>query len=75
MGHFVLLPRRRPVSDSSIEIRKLTPHIGAEIFGVDLARPLDEATFKAVHDALIDNFWRARPVGPMARGDRPAAGP
>jgi len=38
-----------------IEIRKLTPHIGAEIHGVDLARPLSEATFTAVHDALIEN--------------------
>ena len=38
-----------------IEIRKLTPHIGAEIRGVDLAAPLGDATFKAIHDALIDN--------------------
>ena len=38
-----------------IEIRKLTPHIGAEIHGVDLARPLSDATFKTIHDALIEN--------------------
>ena len=37
-----------------MEIRKLTPHIGAEVLDVDLAR-LDEAAFKALHDALIEN--------------------
>ena len=26
----------------TIEIRKLTPNIGAEIFGVDLSKPLDD---------------------------------
>ena len=38
-----------------MEIRKLTPHIGAEVLGVDLAQPLSEDTFKTVHDALIEN--------------------
>ena len=38
-----------------MEIRKLTPHIGAELLGVDLAQPLSEDTFKSVHDALIEN--------------------
>jgi len=40
---------------SGIEIRKLTPHIGAEIFGVDLAAPLGDSAFGAIRDALIDN--------------------
>lgn len=39
----------------AIEVRKVTPHIGAEIHGVDLAEPLDEPTFKQVHDALIEH--------------------
>jgi taurine dioxygenase len=43
------------MSYAAIEVRKLTPHIGAEIHGVDLAQPLDERTFKEIHDALIDN--------------------
>ena len=39
----------------AIDVRKATPHIGAEIHGVDLAEPLAEPTFKQVHDALIEH--------------------
>ena len=39
-----------------IEVRKLTPVIGAEIFGVDLARPLGNQVFQEIHDALMDNL-------------------
>jgi taurine dioxygenase len=37
----------------AIEICKSTPNIGAEIFGVDLSKPLDERQFQEVHDALM----------------------
>jgi taurine dioxygenase len=40
---------------TALRIDKLTPHVGAEVHGVDLSRPLDERTFKEVHDVLIDN--------------------
>jgi taurine dioxygenase len=40
----------------TIEVRKLTPVIGAEIFGVDLARPLGNQVFQEIHDALMDNL-------------------
>jgi len=40
----------------SIEVHKLTPSIGAEIFGVDLAKPLGNQQFQEVHDALMDNL-------------------
>jgi taurine dioxygenase len=40
----------------SIEVRKLTPTIGAEIFGVDLATPLGNQQFQEVHDALMENL-------------------
>ena len=40
----------------TIEVRKLTPTIGAEIFGVDLAQPLGNQQFQEVHDALMDNL-------------------
>ena len=40
----------------TIEVRKLTPCIGAEIFGVDLARPLGNQAFQEIHDALMDNL-------------------
>ena len=34
----------------------MTPHIGAEIFGVDLSRPLGNQQFQEVHDALLDRL-------------------
>jgi taurine dioxygenase len=37
----------------TIEVRKLTPDIGAEIAGVDLSRPLGNKQFQEVHDALM----------------------
>ena len=40
----------------SIEVRKLTPTIGAEIFGVDLAKPLGNQQFQEVHYALMENL-------------------
>ena len=40
----------------TIEVKKLTPHIGAEIGGVDLSRPLGNQQFQEVHDALMDNL-------------------
>jgi taurine dioxygenase len=40
----------------TIEITKLTPHIGAEIGGVDLSRPLGNRQFQEVHDALMENL-------------------
>lgn len=36
-----------------ISIRKLGRHLGAEILGVDLARPLDDGTFAAIADAFF----------------------
>jgi alpha-ketoglutarate-dependent taurine dioxygenase len=43
------------MAHGAIEVRKVTPHIGAEIQGVDLAQPLDERTFKQVREALIEH--------------------
>ena len=37
-------------------VKPLTPTIGAEIFGVDLAKPLDDATLAALHRTLLD--WK-----------------
>ena len=51
----------------TIEVRKLTPTIGAEIFGVDLAQPLGNQQFQEVHDALMDNlvvFFRDQKLTP-----------
>jgi taurine dioxygenase len=40
----------------TIEVHKLTPVIGAEIFGVDLSQKLGNQQFQEVHDALMDNL-------------------
>ena len=40
----------------TIDVRKLTPTIGAEIHGIDLSRPLGNQQFQEVHDALMDNL-------------------
>jgi taurine dioxygenase len=54
------------MSYRTIEVRKLTPHIGGEIFGVDLSKPLGNQQFKEVHDALMDRlvmFFRDQTLG------------
>jgi taurine dioxygenase len=43
------------MSRAAVEVRKLTPYCGAMIAGVDLSVPLDDASFAAVHDALVDH--------------------
>jgi taurine dioxygenase len=57
---------------ATIQVEKLTPHVGAEIRGVDLSRPLDERTFKDIHGALIDNgvvFFRDQQLTPEQQRD------
>ena len=39
----------------AFEIRLLSDVIGAEVIGLDLAQPFDEATKRAVHDAFLDH--------------------
>lgn len=36
-------------------IAKLGRHVGAEITGIDLSQPLDDATFAGVSDAFFEN--------------------
>jgi taurine dioxygenase len=48
-----------------IEVHVLTPTIGAEIHGVDLTQPLDEATFAEIHAALLEHqviFFRDQDI-------------
>ena len=40
---------------ASLSIRKLTGSIGAEIEGLDLARPLDDAAFATLHAAVTEH--------------------
>lgn len=41
--------------DQSLQIRPIKEHIGAEITGVDLTQPVDEATRQALRDAVNEN--------------------
>ena len=59
--------RGEPYEGSPIRVEKLTPYVGGVVGGVDLSQPLDESTFKQVHDALIDNgviFFRDQHLTP-----------
>jgi taurine dioxygenase len=38
-----------------ITVNRIGKHLGAEISGVDLSKPLDDATFAQVHKAFFDN--------------------
>jgi taurine dioxygenase len=52
---------------STIEISKLTPHCGAEILGIDLSQPLDEATVGQIEQALVEStvvFFRGQSLTP-----------
>jgi alpha-ketoglutarate-dependent taurine dioxygenase len=40
----------------SITVRPLHPSLGAEIRGVDMARPLDRATFQEIHEAWMKHL-------------------
>lgn len=40
----------------TIEVKKLSPNIGAEIRGVDLSRDLGNQQFQEIHDALMENL-------------------
>ena len=54
---------------ASLQITPLTPKIGAEISGVDLSGPLDQATLDAIYDALIEHlviFFRDQDIPPSA---------
>ncbi|MGB9314337.1 MAG: TauD/TfdA family dioxygenase, partial [Pseudolabrys sp.] len=66
-------PRYRHVAGDllpyeTISIDKLTPIIGAEIGGVDLAKPLSNRTVDEIHRALAENiviFFRDQHITPQ----------
>ena len=39
-----------------MKITKISPHIGAEVTGIDLTKPIDENTRRQLSDALIQNI-------------------
>ena len=46
-------PERR-TEYASFEVRSLTPHLGAEILGLDLSQPLEDAQFRDLQQAFLD---------------------
>jgi taurine dioxygenase len=48
----MLLPQREERAVSAVRIEPLSPVMGAEVLGVDLARPLDDTCFEAIRDAF-----------------------
>ncbi|WP_373084632.1 TauD/TfdA dioxygenase family protein [Sneathiella sp.] len=45
----------RSNDNADLQIRRLSPALGAEISGVDLGAFVDDATFSAIHDALMEH--------------------
>ncbi len=41
------------MSSNSLQFDPLTPRIGAEVHGIDLAQPLSDATFNDIHDGWM----------------------
>ncbi len=39
----------------AVEIRRLSEAIGAEVLGVDLSQPMDDATFEQIHNAILED--------------------
>ncbi|HET8996369.1 MAG TPA: TauD/TfdA family dioxygenase, partial [Acetobacteraceae bacterium] len=55
------------MSYQSIDVRTLTPTIGAEIFGVDLGGGISNLQFQEIHDALLKHlviFFRDQTLTP-----------
>jgi taurine dioxygenase len=59
--------RDRAMRNTKIEVRPLSPAIGAEIAGVDLSKPLDDGTYETLHSALLEHlviFFRDQVMTP-----------
>ena len=39
----------------AVEIRRLSEAIGAEVLGMDLSQPMDDATFEQIHNAMLED--------------------
>ncbi len=51
----------------AFDVRPLTGGLGAEIFGIDLAQPLDDEGFRAINQVLLDHgviFFRDQKITP-----------
>jgi taurine dioxygenase len=56
----------------NIEIRPLSEALGAEVLGLDLSEPLDDATFALLHKAHLDHLvlvFRDQRITPQQQVD------
>src|SRR5438045_3315421 len=53
----------------TIEVRKVTPVIGAEVHGVDLTKPLGNQQFQEMHDPPMGSILHLQVVPPDGGGD------
>jgi alpha-ketoglutarate-dependent taurine dioxygenase len=44
------------IDKQQLNVRKITPGIGVEVTGIDLAQPVDASTAKQLHDLVIENI-------------------
>ena len=58
------------VSQDALELRALSPTLGVEVQGVDLAEPMTDAVFDRIYDAFLAPSAPAVP-GPALRARRP----
>jgi taurine dioxygenase len=59
------LGRNLAMAYETIQVKPLTPRIGAEISGINLNEPLGNQQFQEVHDALMEHsviFFRDQPL-------------
>jgi alpha-ketoglutarate-dependent taurine dioxygenase len=64
----VLVPERRTRYET-FELRTLTPHIGAEIRGLDVSKPLDRTQAAELEQAFLD--WMVLAIPRSCRSLRP----
>lgn len=56
----------------TITVKRIGKHLGAEISGVDLSKPLDDETFARIRDAFFENevvFFRKQKLTPQQQVD------
>ncbi len=54
------------VASDRVQVRTLHPALGAEVRGIDMRRPLDAGTFRAVHDAWMRHLVLVFPEQPIS---------
>jgi len=54
------------VASDRVQVRALHPALGAEVRGIDMRRPLNATTFRAVHDAWMRHLVLVFPEQPIS---------